>query len=84
MIRLCGGRKVTAVFKDEQSYDREVATCYLDDGTDLSAEMVRLGLALDWRKFSGGKYRYLEPAEARRKLWRVDARQKGLYPPPST
>ena len=51
--------------------------CYLSDGRDLSAEMVKLGLALDWPKFSGGKYRELETSDARTKLFLADARQKG-------
>jgi micrococcal nuclease len=84
LIALCRGRNVTAVFTGEQSYRREIATCLLDDGRDLSAEMVKLGVALDWRKFSGGKYRQLEPPDARRKLWRVDAKHKGRYPPPGS
>ena len=41
-------------------------------------ELVRIGLALDWPKFSGGKYRHLEPEDARRKLWRAAARQRGM------
>jgi endonuclease YncB( thermonuclease family) len=56
---------------------RCAAQCFLPDGRDLAAELVRLGLALDWAKFSGGQYRHLEPADARRKLWRGDVRQKG-------
>ena len=70
--------KDTARLKPELSYDRIVAECFLPDGRDLAAELVRSGLALDWRKFSGGKYRHLEPEDARRKLWRAQARQRGL------
>lgn len=81
LVRLCKGQTIRAVFDGSTSYDRSVATCILPDGRDLSAEMVKLGLALDWRKFSGGKYRPLEPEDSRRKLWRVDARQKGRMPP---
>lgn len=44
---------------------------------DLSAEMVKLGLAIDWPKFSGGRYRDLEVPDARKKMWLADARQKG-------
>jgi micrococcal nuclease len=81
LIRLCRGQVVRAVSEGNLSHERAVATCYLPDGRDLSAEMVRAGLALDWRKFSGGKYRHLEPEGIRRKLWRCDARQKGQMPP---
>jgi micrococcal nuclease len=37
----------------------------------------RLGLAIDWPKFSGGVYRHLEVAGARRMMYLADARQKG-------
>lgn len=83
LIRLCANQDVRAVFHGQDDYQRAVATCYLPDGRDLSAELVKAGLALDWRKFSGGRYRCFEPADARRKLWRVDARQKGRMPPPA-
>jgi endonuclease YncB( thermonuclease family) len=77
LAQLCKGQIVEARIKPELSYDRVVAECFLPDGRDLSAELVRAGLALDWPKFSGGKYRHLETEEARRKLWRASARQRG-------
>ena len=84
LVQLCKGQTVTARIKPELSYDRVVAECILDDGRDLAAELVRCGLALDWAKFSGGKYRHLEPSGVRRKLWRAHARQRGaLAPTPS-
>ena len=81
LFRLTRGQDITAVLHGEQTYTREVATCYLPDGRDLSAEMVKAGLAIDWPKFSGGKYRHLEPPDARKRMWRADARQKGKWPP---
>lgn len=81
LVQLCKGQIVTAQVKPEQSYDRLVAQCFLPDGRDLAAELVRSGLALDWPNFSGGKYRHLEPPEARRKLWRAAARQRGRLRP---
>lgn len=81
LMALCRGQVVTAITDGSFSHDRAVATCRLEDGRDLSAEMVRAGLALDWRKFSGGRYRTLEADGIRKKLWRVDARQKGRMPP---
>jgi len=80
-VQLCKGHVVTAHIKPELSYDRVVAECFLPDGRDLAAELVRVGMALDWSKFSGGKYRHLETEEARRKLWRADARQRGMFRP---
>lgn len=81
LVNLCKGQEIRAVFDGDVSHDRTVATCYLPDGRDLSAEMVRVGMAIDWPKFSCGKYSGLEPAGIRKKLWRCDARQKGRMPP---
>ncbi len=77
LIAMSKGKVVTAIIKEEVSYDRVVAKCLLPDGTDVAAELVRKGLALDWPKFSGGAYTHLEPQDARKKLWRAAARQKG-------
>ncbi|MBK0327455.1 thermonuclease family protein [Rhodobacteraceae bacterium F11138] len=75
--KLCKGQIVRAEISERDEYGRTVAQCYLSDGRDLSAEMVKLGLAIDWPKFSGGKYRNLETTDARKKLFLADARQKG-------
>lgn len=77
LVALCKGQIIRAEITDKDAYGRTVAKCYLPDGRDLSAEMVKQGLAIDWPKFSGGLYRSLETPDARRKLWRADARQKG-------
>jgi endonuclease YncB( thermonuclease family) len=77
LVRLCKGHQVNVEIDHIDEYGRAVAKCTLEDGTDLSAEMVRQGLALDWPKFSQGCYRPLEVAGVRRKLWLADARQKG-------
>ena len=77
LVSLCKGQTVSAEITERDHYGRTVARCYLEDGRDLSAEMVKQGLAIDWPKFSGGKYRSLETADARKKLWLADARQKG-------
>lgn len=77
LVSLCKGHEVRAEVTEQDDYGRTVAKCSLADGRDLSAEMVRAGLAIDWAKFSGGQYRGLETPDARRKLWLADARQKG-------
>ena len=77
LVALCKGQQVLAEITEVDDYGRTVAKCYLPDGRDLSAEMVKQGLAIDWKKFSGGIYRDLETPDARRKLWLADARQKG-------
>jgi endonuclease YncB( thermonuclease family) len=81
LMQLCRGQLITAVLDGSTSHDRVVGTCHLKDGRDLSAEMVKAGHALDWAKHSGGLYRHLEEDGLRKRLWRVDARQKGRMPP---
>lgn len=80
LVHLCRWQTVTARLRPELSYDRVVAECFLPDGRDLAAELVKRGLALDWPKFSGGKYRHLEPPDARQKLWRANVRQGARLP----
>ena len=82
LIGLCRGKVVTAITDGSTSHERAVAVCHLADGRDLSAEMVKAGLALDWGKYSGGRYRHMEVDGIRKKLWRVDAKHKGRMPPP--
>ena len=80
LVNLCKGHEVRAIFAGDLSHDRTVATCLLPDRRDLSAEMVKAGMAIDWPKFSSGKYSGLEVPGIRKKLWRCDARQKGRMP----
>ena len=77
LVKLCKGKTIRAEITEQDAYGRTVANCYLQDGRDLSAEMVKLGLAIDWPKFSGGKYSSMEVLGVRKKLWLADARQKG-------
>ncbi|WP_268876854.1 thermonuclease family protein [Litorivita pollutaquae] len=77
LLSMCKGQMVRAEIVEEDAHGRTVAKCYLPDGRDLSAEMVKIGMAIDWPKFSGGIYRSLEVPDARKKLWLADARQKG-------
>ena len=77
MVNLCKGQVITAEITAVDEYGRTVAKCTLPDGRDLSAEMVKQGMAIDWSKYSGGIYRSMETPDARKKLWLADARQKG-------
>ena len=71
LVELCKGQNITAKLTGETSYDRVVAKCFLDDGRDLAAEMVKLELALDIPHFPDDDYKHLETPNARRKLrWR--------------
>ena len=75
LVELCKGQSITAKLTGETSYDRVVAKCYLDDGRDLAAEMVKLELALDIPHFPDADYKHLETPNARRKLrWRPQRR----------
>jgi endonuclease YncB( thermonuclease family) len=42
-----------------RTHDRCVAVCHLH-GADIAAIMVRRGLARDYERFSGGRYRAAE------------------------
>ena len=77
LLNLCKGQEIRAKILTQDAHGRTVAHCFLGDGRDLSAEMVKQGLAIDWPKFSGGIYRELEVPDARQKMWLADARQKG-------
>lgn len=55
MARLVRGQRLTCQRKGT-SYERVVARCFLPDGRDVAAEMVRQGQAQDWPKFSKGFY----------------------------
>lgn len=77
LVALCKGQQIQAEVTATDDHGRTVARCTLPDGRDLSAEMVKQGLAIDWPKYSGGLYRPLEVPDARKKMWLADARQKG-------
>lgn len=81
MHRLCKGHDIRAELSELDVHGRTVARCFLPDGRDLGAEMVKMGHAVDWPKYSGGRYRHLEVPGVRKRLWRCDARQKGRFPP---
>lgn len=77
LVALCKGQTVRAEIREQDHYGRTVARCFLSDGRDLSAEMVKQGLAIDWPKYSGGTYTHLEPHGVRKKHWKAAARQQG-------
>jgi len=52
LVAMCKNQTITAKVTGELSYDRVVARCYLPDGRDIAAELVRVGLARDWPKSS--------------------------------
>ena len=68
LVKLCKGQVIKAYPDGEKSYERIVAKCFLDDGRDLAAEMVKMELALDIPLFPNADYKHLETPSARRKL----------------
>ena len=65
MRRIVGDKIVHCELNGERSYERLVGVCFLPDGTDIGAEIIRRGLALDCPHFSGSRYRTLEPGGVR-------------------
>lgn len=71
MKRLLRGETVACSLNGDKTYDRWVGVCYIAvDGqwSDIGAIVVANGHALDCRRYSGGRYRSLEPSGARQRL----------------
>lgn len=79
LIGLCRGKDIAIHPQGQLSHERIVAKCFLPDGRDLSEEMVRRGMALDWPEYSGGAYLQFEQEGIRARHWRADARQSGRH-----
>lgn len=70
MARLVQGKTVSCVLDGTRTYNRWVGICYLD-GQDIGAIAIANGLALDCRRYSGGRYRDLETTAARSRFQRA-------------
>ena len=57
------GKQVRCELTGKKTYDRCVGVCYLN-GINIEEELVRIGLARDCPRFSGGRYREVEQAAA--------------------
>ena len=70
LVDAIGGRSVTCTPVEVDQYNRDVATCTVDD-LDLGEAMVRGGHALDYARHSRGRYAGAEreARDARRGLW---------------
>lgn len=55
MRALVLGKAIRCELNGEQTYDRQVGICYLD-GSDISARIIREGLARDCPRYSSGRY----------------------------
>ena len=77
MHKLVKGQTITAQPNGEESYGRIVAKCYLEDGRDLAAEMVKMGLALDIPNYPDADYKHLETPASRKKLsWKPPKKEE--------
>ena len=61
MRRIVGNKIMRCELNGEKSYERLVGVCFLPDGTDIGAAIIRRGLALDCAHWSSGRYRKFEP-----------------------
>ena len=78
MVKIVKGKTVYVVPDGTTSYDRIVATCYVDGDVDIGAELIKRELALDIPSFTGGKYTELETKEARRRIKNVPYRVEAI------
>lgn len=68
MVKILKGKIVHVIPNGETSFDRIVATCYIDGDTDIGAELISRGLARDIPAFTGGKYKKYETGAGRRRV----------------
>lgn len=71
MERLLRGKTVVCELNGARTYDRRVGTCFIrqdEQWMDIAAIVIANGHALDCQRYSGGKYRSLEPSGARSRL----------------
>lgn len=62
---LVENRELQCVFKHKDRYQRDVMQCF-SDGYDIAADMVKMGMAKDYTRYSKGYYKFYE-AEAKAK-----------------
>ena len=67
MFRVVFSKPIQCELNGDKSYDRFVASCFLE-GKDIGAALISAGLALDCPRFSGGRYVLLERVEALNKI----------------
>src|SRR5215213_6002793 len=69
---LAASRPTRCEFVERDRYGRFVGDCYREDGASVSAYLVRNGFALDYVKYSHGKYSRGEAKAKQEKagLWR--------------
>jgi endonuclease YncB( thermonuclease family) len=53
---LISGKVLRCQLRDMDRYGRHVAQCFLPDGRDIAAEMIRAGVATEYCRYSRGYY----------------------------
>lgn len=78
---LSKSRPTSCVLVDHDRYGRAVADCVRADGSSVASWLVRSGHALDWQRYSGGRYAADEAtARANRAgIWQGDFQQPCEY-----
>jgi len=69
---LCFGKIVRLDVKEKDRYGRKVAFSYLDDGTELSHEMIKVGLAWHYKKYNNDPdlaSLEMQARDSRRGIW---------------
>ena len=70
MVNYLRDKQVRCDLNGERTYDRWVGVCFAD-GNDIGAAVIAAGHALDCRRYSGGRYRYLETPAAKSRIRRA-------------
>ena len=52
LAQLCFGKNVSLEFTGKDRYDRYLVFTYLDDGSELSREMIKAGLAWHYKRYN--------------------------------
>ncbi len=68
LIDICRNHTIRAELTGEIASHGFMAQCALPWGSDVGAELVKRGYALDLPRYSGGRYRHMEPPHVRQKL----------------
>lgn len=63
--RIVAGQRLRCELSDERTHGRRVGVCYLNDGSDIAAALVRQGLARDCPRYSDGRYAAYETAKSK-------------------
>ena len=70
MVSYLRGKSIECDLNGERTHDRWVGVCYAD-GEDVGAAVIAAGHALDCRRYSGGRYAYLETPAAKSRIRRA-------------